>query len=89
MKSVVIAYEPVWAIGTGLTATPEAAQVCICMCKCMCVPIGTSLTANPEAAQVCMCMFFAGGGGGKQWQNPQSVPASLPSRMHPGGYMYV
>eukprot|EP00322_Chrysochromulina_rotalis_P002708 CAMPEP_0115859808 /NCGR_PEP_ID=MMETSP0287-20121206/16806_1 /TAXON_ID=412157 /ORGANISM="Chrysochromulina rotalis, Strain UIO044" /LENGTH=289 /DNA_ID=CAMNT_0003314119 /DNA_START=47 /DNA_END=916 /DNA_ORIENTATION=+ len=26
MKSVVIAYEPVWAIGTGLTATPEIAQ---------------------------------------------------------------
>jgi len=26
MKSVVIAYEPVWAIGTGLTATPEVAQ---------------------------------------------------------------
>lgn len=23
MKDVVIAYEPVWAIGTGLTATPE------------------------------------------------------------------
>jgi len=26
MKNVVIAYEPVWAIGTGLTATPEIAQ---------------------------------------------------------------
>lgn len=25
-KEVVIAYEPVWAIGTGLTATPEQAQ---------------------------------------------------------------
>ncbi|MHA1747026.1 MAG: triose-phosphate isomerase [Promethearchaeota archaeon] len=26
MKETVIAYEPVWAIGTGLTATPEQAQ---------------------------------------------------------------
>lgn len=26
MASVVLAYEPVWAIGTGLTATPEQAQ---------------------------------------------------------------
>lgn len=25
-KKVVIAYEPVWAIGTGVTATPEQAQ---------------------------------------------------------------
>jgi len=30
LKSVVIAYEPVWAIGTGKTATPEDAQeVCL------------------------------------------------------------
>ena len=26
MKMILIAYEPVWAIGTGLTATPEQAQ---------------------------------------------------------------
>src|SRR5690606_4042641 len=27
VASMVIAYEPVWAIGTGVTATPEQAQV--------------------------------------------------------------
>ena len=26
VRKIVIAYEPVWAIGTGLTATPEIAQ---------------------------------------------------------------
>ena len=26
MESIIIAYEPVWAIGTGKTATPEQAQ---------------------------------------------------------------
>jgi len=25
-KKIIIAYEPVWAIGTGVTATPEQAQ---------------------------------------------------------------
>jgi triosephosphate isomerase len=30
LKKIVIAYEPVWAIGTGKTATPENAQeVCL------------------------------------------------------------
>ena len=26
LKNIVIAYEPIWAIGTGKTATPEQAQ---------------------------------------------------------------
>jgi triosephosphate isomerase len=26
ISKVIIAYEPVWAIGTGLTATPEQAE---------------------------------------------------------------
>ena len=26
LKNIIIAYEPVWAIGTGLTATPEQAD---------------------------------------------------------------
>ena len=26
MKNIVVAYEPIWAIGTGKTATPEEAE---------------------------------------------------------------
>ena len=32
-KKIVIAYEPVWAIGTGLTATPEQAQEAHVVCR--------------------------------------------------------
>ena len=33
MKNVTIAYEPVWAIGTGKTATPEDAQAIHKFCR--------------------------------------------------------
>merc|ERR1712032_1706667 len=33
MKSVAIAYEPVWAIGTGKVATPEVAQAVHDQCR--------------------------------------------------------
>ena len=37
MKNVIIAYEPVWAIGTGLTATPDQAEeVCAIIRKVVC-----------------------------------------------------
>ena len=37
MKNVIIAYEPVWAIGTGLTATPEQAEdACAVICGVLC-----------------------------------------------------
>ncbi len=37
LKNVIIAYEPVWAIGTGLTATPEQAEeTCAVIRKVLC-----------------------------------------------------
>jgi triosephosphate isomerase (TIM) len=33
LETVIIAYEPVWAIGTGLTATPEQAQISHAFCR--------------------------------------------------------
>jgi len=43
---LIVAYEPIWAIGTGRTATPEAAQE-------VCAAIRATLTElfNPEVAQ--------------------------------------
>jgi triosephosphate isomerase len=39
MENIVIAYEPVWAIGTGLTATPEMAQETHAACRATLVEI--------------------------------------------------
>lgn len=41
MKNIVIAYEPVWAIGTGKTATTEQAEeVCCAIRTCICEVFG-------------------------------------------------
>jgi len=52
IKQIVIAYEPIWAIGTGRTATPEAAQE-------MCLAIREFLAeaAGPEAAEVVRVLY--------------------------------
>ena len=52
IKQIVIAYEPIWAIGTGRTATPEAAQE-------MCLAIRSFLAeaAGPEAAEVVRVLY--------------------------------
>jgi len=46
-KRVVIAYEPVWAIGTGLSATPEQAEeVHVYVRKLLSSKYGTSISNN-------------------------------------------
>jgi triosephosphate isomerase len=35
LSEVVVAYEPVWAIGTGLTATPEQAQEAVAFVRAL------------------------------------------------------
>jgi len=35
LGDVVIAYEPIWAIGTGLVATPEQAQEAVAFCRAL------------------------------------------------------
>jgi triosephosphate isomerase len=35
LGDVVVAYEPIWAIGTGLTATPQQAQDACAFCRAL------------------------------------------------------
>ena len=52
LKKIVIAYEPVWAIGTGKTATPEDAQE-------VCAAIRKELRkiGNDEIADKCRILY--------------------------------
>lgn len=47
MKKVVLAYEPIWAIGTGRTATPEQAEeVCSALRSAIAERFGSSIAEN-------------------------------------------
>lgn len=45
-KNAVIAYEPVWAIGTGLTATPEQAQEIHAYIRSLLAKLNTTIAEN-------------------------------------------
>ena len=53
-EGFIVAYEPVWAIGTGLTATPEIAQM-------TCADIRAILTERFDAATAEACRIQYGG----------------------------
>ena len=66
MKNVIIAYEPVWAIGTGLTATPEQAdEVCGIIRDTLCELYG-------EATAVSTTIQY---GGSMNAKNAAELPA--------------
>ena len=51
MARIVLAYEPVWAIGTGKTATPEMAQEAHAICKSVLdVPVLYGGSVKPDNA---------------------------------------
>ena len=52
---VVLAYEPVWAIGTGKTATPEQAQVPSPTEAFDALTRAVVLASYPPDTQSCMC----------------------------------
>lgn len=51
LKTVVIAYEPVWAIGTGLTATPEQAQEVHALIRSLLAKLSDESTAQSVRIQ--------------------------------------
>ena len=55
MSKIVIAYEPVWAIGTGLTATPEGAQDIHAYIRSWIADMYDQETADAVRIQVLIC----------------------------------
>ena len=51
MKNIIIAYEPVWAIGTGETATPEQAQEVCGMIRALIARLYNSEVADATVIQ--------------------------------------
>lgn len=66
MKKVVVAYEPIWAIGTGLTATPEQAQEVCGAIRALLVEL-----FGDEVAQECRVLY----GGSMNVGNVESLLA--------------
>lgn len=62
-KSIVIAYEPVWAIGTGKTATPEQAQAVHAFIR------GLIAKQNPTIAEALIIQY----GGSMKPENAQEL----------------
>jgi triosephosphate isomerase len=52
LKKIVVAYEPVWAIGTGKTATPEDAQE-----VCLAIRNELRVIGNDEIADSCRILY--------------------------------
>jgi triosephosphate isomerase len=52
LKKIVVAYEPVWAIGTGKTATPEDAQE-----VCLAIRNELRVIGNDEIANNCRILY--------------------------------
>ena len=50
-KKVIIAYEPIWAIGTGMTATPEDAQSVCAQIRCVLTSLYGEETAQAMTIQ--------------------------------------
>ena len=75
ISSLVVAYEPVWAIGTGEVATPEDAQE-------VCAAIRGRLreTAGDEAADGCRILY----GGSVKAANIAGIMAQARHRRRPG-----
>ncbi len=66
INRVTVAYEPVWAIGTGVTATPEIAQETHLQCRQLIAKI-----LGPEAAQVIRILY----GGSMNGDNAEALLA--------------